>query len=146
MHRHTGPKWSILVWGVMGYHSRTPLFTPPAATPDHQINFGNVWKLLGLMYHQNTFKVSLNQCRGVWQRRSPTMATTLATDSVLKSSPCLHNGNEVDDWMGLDEWNSWFKSQVRDSNKSENIVNLNKSKMLKTIKNYGRDSPMSMKL
>ncbi|GFS50521.1 uncharacterized protein TNCV_3197161 [Trichonephila clavipes] len=22
---------------------------------------------------------------------------------VLKSSPCIHNGNKVDDWMGLDE-------------------------------------------
>ncbi|GFX46417.1 uncharacterized protein TNCV_238791 [Trichonephila clavipes] len=47
---------------------------------------------------------------------------------VLKPSPCLHNGNEADDWMGLDEWNSWFKSQVRDSNRSQDIVNLNKFK------------------
>ncbi|GFX80255.1 transposable element Tcb1 transposase [Trichonephila clavipes] len=47
----------------------------------HQINFGNVWKLLGLLNPKNTFKVSLNQCRGVWQRWSPTMAATLATDS-----------------------------------------------------------------
>ncbi|GFX38557.1 transposable element Tcb1 transposase [Trichonephila clavipes] len=47
----------------------------------HQINFGNVWKLLGLLYPKNTSKVSLNRCRGVWQRRSPTMADTLATDS-----------------------------------------------------------------
>ncbi|GFU26327.1 uncharacterized protein TNCV_3180791 [Trichonephila clavipes] len=38
---------------------------------------------------------------------------------VLKPSPCLHNGNEVDDWMGLDERNSWFKFQVRDSNISK---------------------------
>ncbi|GFW60307.1 hypothetical protein TNCV_1843871 [Trichonephila clavipes] len=30
---------------------------------------------------------------------------------VLKSSPCLHNGSQVYDWMGLDEWNSWLKSQ-----------------------------------
>ncbi|GFW49168.1 transposable element Tcb1 transposase [Trichonephila clavipes] len=34
----------------------------------HQINFGNIWKLLGLLYPKNTYKVSLNQCRGVWQR------------------------------------------------------------------------------
>ncbi|GFW77704.1 transposable element Tcb1 transposase [Trichonephila clavipes] len=34
----------------------------------HQINFGNVWMLLGLLYPKNTPKVSLNQCRGVWQR------------------------------------------------------------------------------
>ncbi|GFW88982.1 transposable element Tcb1 transposase [Trichonephila clavipes] len=34
----------------------------------HQINFGNVWNLLGLLYPKNTSKVSLNQCRGVWQR------------------------------------------------------------------------------
>ncbi|GFS73244.1 uncharacterized protein TNCV_4571631 [Trichonephila clavipes] len=47
---------------------------------------------------------------------------------VLKPSPCLHNGNEVDDRMGLDEWNNWFKSQVRDSNRSQDIVNLNKLK------------------
>ncbi|GFX26050.1 hypothetical protein TNCV_2273901 [Trichonephila clavipes] len=47
----------------------------------HQINFGNVRKFLGLLYPKNTLKVSLNQCRGVWQRLSPTMAATLATDS-----------------------------------------------------------------
>ncbi|GFW38720.1 transposable element Tcb1 transposase [Trichonephila clavipes] len=47
----------------------------------HQINFGNVWKLLGLLYPKNTFEVSLNQCRGVWQRRSSTMLATMATDS-----------------------------------------------------------------
>ncbi|GFY04227.1 uncharacterized protein K02A2.6 [Trichonephila clavipes] len=41
---------------------------------------------------------------------------------VLKPSPCLHNGNEVDDYMGLDEWNSWFKSQFRDSNRSQGRV------------------------
>ncbi|GFU69840.1 hypothetical protein TNCV_112591 [Trichonephila clavipes] len=34
----------------------------------HQINFGNVWKLLGLLYPKNTSKVSLNQCRG-WKNR-----------------------------------------------------------------------------
>ncbi|GFW47885.1 transposable element Tcb1 transposase [Trichonephila clavipes] len=25
MHRHTGPAPGIMVWGVIGYHSRTPL-------------------------------------------------------------------------------------------------------------------------
>ncbi|GFW18198.1 uncharacterized protein TNCV_4007381 [Trichonephila clavipes] len=34
---------------------------------------------------------------------------------VLKPSPCIHNGSEIDNWMGLDEWNSWFKAQVPDS-------------------------------
>ncbi|UYV68040.1 hypothetical protein LAZ67_5002891 [Cordylochernes scorpioides] len=34
----------------------------------HQISFGNVWKLLGLLYPKNTSKVSLNQCRGLWQQ------------------------------------------------------------------------------
>ncbi|GFX89242.1 transposable element Tcb1 transposase [Trichonephila clavipes] len=34
----------------------------------HQINFHNVWKLLGLLYPKNTSKVCLNQCRSVWQR------------------------------------------------------------------------------
>ncbi|GFT46571.1 transposable element Tcb1 transposase [Trichonephila clavipes] len=33
----------------------------------HEINFCNVWKLLGLLYPKNTSKFSLNQCRGVWQ-------------------------------------------------------------------------------
>ncbi|GFV40516.1 transposable element Tcb1 transposase [Trichonephila clavipes] len=47
----------------------------------HQINFGNVGNLLGLLYPKNTSKVSLNQCRGVWQRGSPTMAVTLTTHS-----------------------------------------------------------------
>ncbi|GFV81547.1 hypothetical protein TNCV_52711 [Trichonephila clavipes] len=27
---------------------------------------------------------------------------------MLKLSPCLHNRNELDDWVGLNEWNSWF--------------------------------------
>ncbi|GFY15466.1 uncharacterized protein TNCV_1572771 [Trichonephila clavipes] len=44
----------------------------------------------------------------------------------LKPSPCLHNGNQVYAWMGFDEWNSWFTSQVRDSNKSQDILDLNK--------------------
>ncbi|GFY16699.1 hypothetical protein TNCV_2788211 [Trichonephila clavipes] len=47
----------------------------------HQINFGNVWKLVGLLYSKNTSKVSLNQCRCVLQRGSSTMAATLDTDS-----------------------------------------------------------------
>ncbi|GFU04563.1 hypothetical protein TNCV_1516091 [Trichonephila clavipes] len=32
---------------------------------------------------------------------------------VLKPFPCLHSGHEVDDWMGLNEWNSWFKSRPK---------------------------------
>ncbi|GFX96254.1 transposable element Tcb1 transposase [Trichonephila clavipes] len=31
----------------------------------NQINFGNVWNMLGLLYPKNISKVSLNQCRGV---------------------------------------------------------------------------------
>ncbi|GFU94220.1 transposable element Tcb1 transposase [Trichonephila clavipes] len=34
----------------------------------HQINFGNVWKLLGLLFPKYISKVSLKQCQGVWQR------------------------------------------------------------------------------
>ncbi|GFV47740.1 uncharacterized protein TNCV_4308181 [Trichonephila clavipes] len=52
-------------------------------------------------------------------------------DIVLNPSPCLHNGNEADDWMGLDERNNWFKTQVRDSNRSQDIVNVNKLKKFK---------------
>ncbi|GFU85397.1 transposable element Tcb1 transposase [Trichonephila clavipes] len=149
MNRHIGPAPSIIVWGGIGYHSRTPLvriagtlnsqryisevlqpvvlpylqglataifqhnnnarphvaciaqrffvnqqieLLPwPARSPDlspienmwsmvahrltqitpqqpHQITFDNLWKLLGLLYSKNTSEVSLNQCRGVWQR------------------------------------------------------------------------------
>ncbi|GFY19841.1 transposable element Tcb1 transposase [Trichonephila clavipes] len=39
--------------------------TPPLP---HQIIFGKVWKLRGLLYPKNTSEVSFNQCRGVWQR------------------------------------------------------------------------------
>ncbi|GFV14274.1 uncharacterized protein TNCV_807061 [Trichonephila clavipes] len=45
---------------------------------------------------------------------------------VFKPSPCLQNGIQVYEWMGLEEWNSWLKSQVRDSNRSQDIVDLNK--------------------
>ncbi|GFW19531.1 transposable element Tcb1 transposase [Trichonephila clavipes] len=34
----------------------------------HHIPFDNAWKLLCLLYPKNTSKVSLNQCRGMWQR------------------------------------------------------------------------------
>ncbi|GFT27198.1 transposable element Tcb1 transposase [Trichonephila clavipes] len=50
--------WSMVV-------QRLPHITPPAP---HQINFGNVWKLLDLLHPKNIFKVFLNQCLGVWQR------------------------------------------------------------------------------
>ncbi|PRD22931.1 UNVERIFIED_CONTAM: hypothetical protein NCL1_47759 [Trichonephila clavipes] len=62
---------------------------------------------------------------------------------VLKPSSCLHNGSQVYDWMGLDMWNNWFKSQVRDSNRSQDIVDLNNFLKFKTIKNFVRNSPMS---
>ncbi|GFW02939.1 hypothetical protein TNCV_683651 [Trichonephila clavipes] len=53
---------------------------------------------------------------------------------LLKPSPCRHNVKEVDDWKGLNEWNSWLKSYVRDSNRSQDIVNLSKKKSLKQLK------------
>ncbi|GFV45861.1 transposable element Tcb1 transposase [Trichonephila clavipes] len=51
------------MWSM--FAQRLTQITPPAATPDQLCN---VWKLLALLYPKNTSKVSLNQCRGVWQR------------------------------------------------------------------------------
>ncbi|GFW91543.1 transposable element Tc3 transposase [Trichonephila clavipes] len=51
------------MWSMVA--QRLTQITPPAAAPDH---FWQVWRLLGLLYPKNTAKVSLNQCRGVWQR------------------------------------------------------------------------------
>ncbi|GFV73518.1 transposable element Tcb1 transposase [Trichonephila clavipes] len=51
------------MWSMVA--QRLTQITPPATKPDQ---LGNVWKLLGLLYPKNTSKVSLNQCRGVWQR------------------------------------------------------------------------------
>ncbi|UYV62987.1 hypothetical protein LAZ67_2002751 [Cordylochernes scorpioides] len=34
MHRHTGPAPGIMIWGSIGYHSRTPLVRIAAVTPD----------------------------------------------------------------------------------------------------------------
>ncbi|GFU42320.1 hypothetical protein TNCV_4554771 [Trichonephila clavipes] len=53
--RYAPPHWSCTLYYGMGRYSQLP----------HQINFGNVWKLLGLLYPKNTSKVSLNQCRDV---------------------------------------------------------------------------------
>ncbi|GFV75708.1 hypothetical protein TNCV_1756361 [Trichonephila clavipes] len=64
----------------------------------------------------------------------------LLVKPLLKPSQCLHNGKEADDWMGLDEWNNWLKSQVRDSNRSQDILNLNK-KSLKQIKTIEEIAP-----
>ncbi|GFW84274.1 transposable element Tcb1 transposase [Trichonephila clavipes] len=49
------------MWSMVA--QRLTQITPPALP--HEINFGNVWKLLGLLYPKNTSKVYLNQCRGV---------------------------------------------------------------------------------
>ncbi|GFU82875.1 transposable element Tcb1 transposase [Trichonephila clavipes] len=51
------------MWSMVA--QRLTQITPPAATLDQ------LWqrvKLLGLLYPKNTSKVSLNECRGVWQR------------------------------------------------------------------------------
>ncbi|GFV43072.1 transposable element Tcb1 transposase [Trichonephila clavipes] len=51
------------MWSI--FAQRLTEIAPPAATPDQ------LWQrveLLGLLYPKNTSKVSLNQCRGVWQR------------------------------------------------------------------------------
>ncbi|GFS51473.1 transposable element Tcb1 transposase [Trichonephila clavipes] len=45
---------------------RLTQITPPAATPDQL--WQRVEAACGLLYPKNTSKVSLNQCRGVWQR------------------------------------------------------------------------------
>ncbi|PRD26466.1 UNVERIFIED_CONTAM: Transposable element Tcb1 transposase [Trichonephila clavipes] len=51
------------MWSMVA--QRLSQITPPAATPDQLWQSG---KLLGLLYTKKTSKVSLNQCRGVWQR------------------------------------------------------------------------------
>ncbi|GFT69370.1 uncharacterized protein TNCV_4182201 [Trichonephila clavipes] len=79
------------------------------------------------------------ETRGIHSYRSGVCSCKWGGASSGKPFPCLHNGNEVDDWMGLDEGNSWFKSQVRDSNRSQDIGNLNKFEKFKTIKYYGRN-------
>ncbi|GFT90782.1 transposable element Tcb1 transposase [Trichonephila clavipes] len=45
---------------------RLTQITPPAAIPDQL--WQRVEAAFGLLYPKNTSKVSLNQCRGVWQR------------------------------------------------------------------------------
>ncbi|GFS65912.1 transposable element Tcb1 transposase [Trichonephila clavipes] len=80
VHRHTSPAPGIMI-ELLLWPAGSPDLSPieniwsmvaqrlTQITPQlpHQINFGNVWKLLGLLYPKNTSKVSLNQCRGVWQ-------------------------------------------------------------------------------
>ncbi|GFT19482.1 transposable element Tcb1 transposase [Trichonephila clavipes] len=48
------------MWSMVA--QRLTQITPLVATPDQLCN---VWKLLGLLYPQNTSKVSLKKCRGV---------------------------------------------------------------------------------
>ncbi|GFX11719.1 transposable element Tcb1 transposase [Trichonephila clavipes] len=52
------------MWSMVA--QRLTQITPPAATPDQ------LWQCVKagfcLLYPKNTSKVSLNQCRGVWQR------------------------------------------------------------------------------
>ncbi|GFU84716.1 uncharacterized protein TNCV_2126571 [Trichonephila clavipes] len=65
-------------------------------------------------------------CLGGGEMFSDSIGLTWEHDIlVLKPSPCLQNWSQVYDWMILDEWDSWFKSQVRGSNRSQDIVDLN---------------------
>ncbi|GFW78356.1 transposable element Tcb1 transposase [Trichonephila clavipes] len=53
------------MWSMVA--QRLTQITPPAATPNH------LWQRVeaawsAVPYPKNTSKVSLNQCRGVWQR------------------------------------------------------------------------------
>ncbi|GFX08416.1 uncharacterized protein TNCV_3269051 [Trichonephila clavipes] len=104
-----------------------------------QINLGVQGKEMGLWSRKNISRMLIG---GTNESNCPRL-TWEQDILVLKPSTCLHNGNVVDDWMGLDKRNTWFKSQVRDSNRSQDIVNLNKFKKFKTFKNYERNSPMS---
>ncbi|GFV90452.1 transposable element Tcb1 transposase [Trichonephila clavipes] len=52
-----------IMWSVVA--QRLTQITPHLP---NQTYFGNVWKLLRLLYSKNTSKVPLNQCRGVGQR------------------------------------------------------------------------------
>ncbi|GFX29093.1 transposable element Tcb1 transposase [Trichonephila clavipes] len=51
------------MWSMVA--QRLTQITPPAATPDQL--WQRVEAAFGLLYPNNTSKVSLNQCRGVWQ-------------------------------------------------------------------------------
>ncbi|GFW73392.1 transposable element Tcb1 transposase [Trichonephila clavipes] len=85
MYSLTGPAPGIMIWGGIGYHSRTLVrvagtlnskryiseiqrlteITPLSASPDQ------LWQRVEAVWSavtQETSKVSLNQCRGVWLR------------------------------------------------------------------------------
>ncbi|GFT15094.1 transposable element Tcb1 transposase [Trichonephila clavipes] len=51
MHRHTGPAPGIMVWGGIGYHSRTPLVRI-AGTLNSQRYISDVLEPVVLPYHQ----------------------------------------------------------------------------------------------
>ncbi|GFU88315.1 hypothetical protein TNCV_847081 [Trichonephila clavipes] len=65
------------MWSMVA--QRVTQITPPAVPPDQL--WQRVEAVWSALYPKNTSKVYLNQCRAVWQRCSPTMAATLATDS-----------------------------------------------------------------
>ncbi|GFT88057.1 transposable element Tcb1 transposase [Trichonephila clavipes] len=72
------PELSLIekMWSMVD--QRLTQITAPAATPDQLWQRGSCFVCC---IPKKTSKVSLNQCRGVWQWSSPTMAATLATDS-----------------------------------------------------------------
>ncbi|GFW22731.1 transposable element Tc3 transposase [Trichonephila clavipes] len=60
MHRHTGPAPGIMVWGGMGYHSRTPLVRI-AGTLNSQCYISEVLELVVLPYLQGLATVIFQQ-------------------------------------------------------------------------------------
>ncbi|GFU64649.1 transposable element Tcb1 transposase [Trichonephila clavipes] len=67
IHRHTGPAPGIMAGSLCGsFADRKHVvhgcsMIDPDYTPlPHQINLGNVWELLGLLYPKNSPKVSMN--------------------------------------------------------------------------------------
>ncbi|GFX98867.1 transposable element Tcb1 transposase [Trichonephila clavipes] len=70
MYRHTGPAPGIMVWGGIGYHSRTPLVRI-VCTLNCQRYISEVLELVVLPYLQSLATAIFQQDRAVETRRYP---------------------------------------------------------------------------
>ncbi|GFU73277.1 transposable element Tcb1 transposase [Trichonephila clavipes] len=67
VHRHTGPAPGIMVWGGIGYHSRTPLVHIAAGSlSESRSPIGNMWTMVTQrLTHMTPLAATPDQ---LWQR------------------------------------------------------------------------------
>ncbi|GFU07567.1 uncharacterized protein TNCV_2225421 [Trichonephila clavipes] len=100
MHRYTGPAPGIMVWGGIGYHSRTPLVRI-AGTLNSQRYISEVLELVVLLYLQG-LAIAIFQHNNKAKKDFDDDHREEITDFVQSISGFQEYDEDVESWMACD--------------------------------------------